>query len=47
MIGWNDAVAAKAVIYGEHLNYLTSSGFLSLFASRISMERAWQRCHRL
>ena len=48
MIGWGDAVEAKAVIYGKYLNSLTSPGFLRLkCVSRISMEGAWQRRHRL
>ena len=30
MIGWGDAVAAKAIIYGKYLNFLTPPGFLRL-----------------
>ena len=42
MIGWGEAIAAKAVIYGKHLNSLTSRSFLRLKrACRISMERTW------
>ena len=46
MIGWGDAIAAKAIIYGKYLNPLTSAGFLK-GVSRISMERAWWRCYHL
>ena len=42
MKGWNDAVEAKAVVYGKYLNFLTSPSFLRLKrVSRISMEGAW------